>query len=124
MTSLSTLVRDGLSFSRTPKAIFRNAIFLVSFASVLTGACISNLRAGSTEDEISFAGEVRWISVEGGFFGLVTEDGRKFFPLNLPEEFKKEGLKIKVKGNIKKGIATVQMWGAPFEIREIEVHRK
>lgn len=124
MTSLSTLVRHGLSFSRTPKGLFTNAIFLISFASVLTGVCISSLRAGSAEDEISFVGEVRWISVEGGFFGLVAEDGKKFFPLNLPEEFKKEGLKIKVKGNIKKGIATVQMWGAPFEIHEIEVHRK
>jgi hypothetical protein len=78
MIFLSTLSQDGLSFSRTPKAIFRNAIFLVSFASVLTGACISNLQAASAEDEISFAGEVRWISVEGGFFGLVAEDGRKF----------------------------------------------
>jgi hypothetical protein len=124
MTSLSTLSRDGLPFSRTPKAIFRNAIFLISFASVLTTACISSLGAAGAQDEISFVGEVRWMSLEGGFFGLVAEDGRKFFPLNLPEEFKKEGLKIKVKGNIKKGIATVQMWGTPFEIREIEVQRK
>ena len=91
---------------------------------LLTAACIATYGSGSAQGDISFVGEVRWISLEGGFFGLVAEDGRKFFPLNLPQEFKKEGLKIRVKGNIKKGIATVQMWGAPFEIREIDIHRE
>jgi hypothetical protein len=106
------------------KVTLRNAFSFVSLVFLLTGACIANFGTSGAQDEISFVGEVRWISVEGGFFGLVAEDGKKYFPLNLPQEFKKERLKIKVKGNIRKGIATVQMWGAPFEIREIEVHRK
>jgi hypothetical protein len=124
MTSLPLLIRDGLTFSNIHKVIFRNAFFIISLTFLLTGAWISIYGSGSAQDEISFVGEVRWIPLEGGFFGLVAEDGRRFFPLNLPQEFKKEGLKIKVKGNIKKGIATVQMWGAPFEIHEIEAHRE
>jgi hypothetical protein len=124
MISLPVLIRDGISFSKIHKVTLRNAISFISLAFLLTGACIANFGTSGAQDEISFVGEVRWISIEGGFFGLVAEDGRKFFPLNVPQEFKKEGLKIRVKGNIKKGIATVQMWGAPFEIREIEVHRK
>ena len=101
-----------------------NVIFLISLVFVLTGACISSYSVCGAQDEISFLAEVKWISLEGGFFGLVTEDGRKFLPLNLPEEFKKKGLKVRVKGNIKKDIATVQMWGMPFEIREIDIHRE
>jgi hypothetical protein len=122
--SPSILSREGLSFLRIQKATLRNAFSFISLAFLLTGACIANFGTSGAQDELSFVGEVRWISVEGGFFGLVAEDGRKFLPLNLAQEFKKEGLKIKVKGNIKKGIVTIQMWGAPFEIREIEVHRE
>ena len=118
------LSRVPLSFSRIPRVTVINVIFFISLVFVLTGACVLSFGTGAAQDEISFVGEVKWISLEGGFFGLVAEDGRKFFPLNLPEEFKKEGLKIRVKGNIGKGIATVQMWGIPFEIREIEIHRE
>ena len=122
MIALPILSRYSRSFSKTFRPIFKSTIFLISFAFFLTASCISNFGTSVAQDAIIFVAEVRWISVEGGFFGLVAEDGRKFFPLNLPQEFKKEGLKIKVKGNIKKGIATVQMWGAPIEIREIEHH--
>jgi hypothetical protein len=124
MISLPLLIRDDLSFSKINKIIHGNAFFIIFLTFLLTGVCISIYGAGSAQNEISFVGEIRWISLEGGFFGLVAEDGRKFFPVNLPQEFKKEGLKIKVKGNIKKGIATVQMWGVPFEIHEIEAHRE
>ena len=103
---------------------FPRSILFISLLFVLTAACISSYNVWGAQDEISFMAEVKWISLEGGFFGLVAEDGRKFFPLNLPEEFKKEGLKTRVKGNIKKDGATVQMWGAPFEIREIEVRNE
>jgi hypothetical protein len=102
---------------------FSRSILFISLLFALTGACVSSYSVWGAQDEIRFVGEVRWISLEGGFFGLVAEDGRKFFPLNLPEEFKKEGLKIKVKGKIKKGTVTVQMWGAPFEVREIVEER-
>lgn len=123
-TLIFILNQDGLSLSRIPGVTVINVIFLISLVFVLTGACISSYSVCGAQDEISFLAEVKWISLEGGFFGLVTEDGRKFLPLNLPEEFKKKGLKVRVKGNIKKDIATVQMWGMPFEIREIDIHRE
>ena len=107
------------------------AILLISLSLPPCAACTSTVekRISSAPpahpnpaEKVSFVAEVSWISLEGGFYGLVAEDGRKFFPLNLPEEFKKKGLKIRVKGNIRKDIATIQMWGMPFEIREIEIH--
>lgn len=75
----------------------------------------------SAAEEIIFVAHVRWISLEGGFYGLEAKDGRKFLPLNLPEEFRKNGLKIRVRGKIQKGIVTAYMWGTPLEILEIEI---
>jgi len=70
---------------------------------------------------LDFVAELRWISLEGGFYGLVAEDGRKFLPLNLPDDFRKDGLKTRVRGMIKEDVATIYMWGTPLEIIEIDI---
>jgi len=71
------------------------------------------------EDIISIAGTIKYIPLERGFYGIITEKGDKYLPINLPEEFKKDGLKIEFKAKLKK-IATIQMWGKPIEILEIK----
>jgi hypothetical protein len=102
-------------------------LILISFLWVGTSACGSlseskapNNPASDSDEEIHFVGEVKWIPLEGGFYGIVAEDGRKFLPLNLPERFCKDGLKLRVRGMIRKDIVTFRMWGKPFEIHQIE----
>ncbi|HDD64933.1 MAG TPA: hypothetical protein ENF61_02335 [Firmicutes bacterium] len=63
-------------------------------------------------------GTVKYIPLEGGFYGIVTEEGEKYLPMNLPSEFKKDGLKVWFKGNLLK-MATTQMWGKPIKILKI-----
>lgn len=82
---------------------------------------VSSADSKDAEQEALLVVEVRWISLEGGFCGLVAEDGARYLPVNLPEEYKKDGLKIKVRGKIRTNVATVYMWGTPLEIIEIEV---
>jgi hypothetical protein len=109
---------------------FLTALLIVSFFSTVMEGCESLYeRHGlnkpsnfdSKEEEISFVAEVILIPLEGGFYGLLAEDGRRFLPLNLPEGFRREGLKVRVRGEMKKNVATIYMWGTPFEIHEIEV---
>lgn len=88
--------------------------------------CLSHERPGpnepdNAEEEVSLVAEVRWIPLEGGFYGLVTQDGRRFLPINLPDEFRKDGLKVSVRGRIKE-VPTIYMWGKPLEIHTIEVY--
>jgi hypothetical protein len=90
-----------------------------SFA--LSFALAESTHLNHAEKEIIFIAKVRWISLEGGFYGLVAEDGEKFLPLNLPDDFRKDGLMSRVRGIIKKDVATIYMWGTPLEIVEIEV---
>jgi len=63
-------------------------------------------------------GTIKYIPLEGGFYGIETEKGEKYLLLNLPEEFKKDGLKVWFKAKLRKR-ATIQMWGRPIEILEI-----
>lgn len=73
-------------------------------------------RAGQ---EVVFAAEVELISLEGGFFGLIAEDGTKYLPLNLPEGFRRDGLRVKVRGRLKEEAVTIYMWGKPLEVLDI-----
>lgn len=63
---------------------------------------------------------VRHIDVEGGFYGLVTDDGRKLDPVNLPEEFRKDGLRLEVRFVPVRNQVSIRMWGTPVQIIAIQ----
>ena len=77
----------------------------------------------SEEKIITEIGTIKYIQLEGGFYGIVTEKGEKYLPINLKEEFKEDGLRIWFKARPKK-VATIQMWGKPIEILEIQKIRE
>jgi len=68
---------------------------------------------------ISKVGTIKYIPLAGGFYGIVTDDGGHFFPLNLREDLKVDGVRVKFKARIKRDIVTIFMWGTPIEIIEI-----
>ncbi len=65
-------------------------------------------------------GTIKYISLEGGFYGIIGDRGDKYFPLNLPEEFRQDCLRVEFKAKIRKDVATIQMWGVPVELIEIK----
>lgn len=71
--------------------------------------------------QLSFIATVKFMNLEGGFFGLVSNEGKHWLPLNLNKEFQQHGAVIKVKGNPVKGMMTIQQWGTPFSITHIEL---
>lgn len=69
-----------------------------------------------------FEGEVVYLSFAGGFWGIVTIDGKKYDSVTgVPDEFATNGLKVKGKCRIIKGGASFHMWGELAEIIEIEL---
>lgn len=81
---------------------------------------------GNVEDEnvISGTGTVVYIRLEGGFYGIMGDDGKRYYPLNLPEEYRVEGLRVRFEGVIRSDVATFHMWGTPVELKSIEPLRK
>jgi hypothetical protein len=71
--------------------------------------------------EVSFTAILKYMKLEGGFYGLVTKEGQHWLPMNLPNEFKKHGAMVKVKGHEIKGMMTIQQWGKPFSITDIQL---
>jgi hypothetical protein len=69
---------------------------------------------------VPFRGTVKYIDLEGGFYGIVDETGKEYLPLNLKDEFKVDGLKVEGIGEIEENATTVYMWGTPINVLKIE----
>jgi len=84
---------------------------------ILTIIAIS---CSSLESEVRFTtGTVKYISLEGGFYGITTDDNKNLDPLNLAKEFQVDGKRIYINYVVKKDMASFHMWGTIVEIIEI-----
>ncbi|MHB8904992.1 MAG: hypothetical protein ACYC4T_03415 [Melioribacteraceae bacterium] len=99
------------------KNIIKNLIVFL----FLTAVIISCSSVESEYSEIRYAtGSVKYLSFEGGFYGIITDDNKNLDPLNLPKEFQVEGKRIQFKYIEKNDMASIHMWGTIIEI--IEIH--
>jgi len=96
------------------KSIIKNLIAFL-FLTIVIISC------SSTEPElIDTTGTVKYISLEGGFYGIVTDDGKSLDPLNLSKEYQVDGKRIQFKYIEKSDMASFHMWGMIIEIIEIK----
>ncbi|WP_105189238.1 hypothetical protein [Pseudoalteromonas sp. T1lg48] len=71
-------------------------------------------------DDTWLEAEVCYFNLEGGFFGLLTSDGKRLLPLNLPAKFSHHGARIKLRGYEQRDMMTIQQWGTPFHLTQID----
>lgn len=53
--------------------------------------------------------------IEGGFWGMITEDGKQYLPMEFPEQLKHEGRSVAVTLQ-EIDVMTSMSWGIPVEI--------
>ena len=70
--------------------------------------------------EVSLEGTVVRIDLEGGFFGILGDDGENYDPLNLPAEYQVDGLRVVFAGRIRDDVASAHMWGYLVTIESID----
>ena len=73
-----------------------------------------------TPENFSAAGTVRFIDLEGGFYGIEGNDGEHYDPMNLPEDYQEDGLKIQFQFEESKGMASTRMWGRIIKLNHLE----
>jgi len=71
------------------------------------------------EDVISDTGTVRYTDLEGGFYGIVADDSTRYLPKELDAAFQQNGLRVRFRVQVRKGVVTMQMWGRPVRLLEI-----
>ncbi|WP_432821617.1 hypothetical protein [Trichloromonas sp.] len=70
-------------------------------------------------DLVEFDGTVVCLQFEGGFYGLLADDGREYEPINLPEPMRSHNLRVRVKGRLRTEMVSFRMWGEIIEIIDI-----
>ena len=75
--------------------------------------------APDPEDIISDTGTVRYIDLEGGFYGLIADDSTHYLPDSLDASFRQDGLRVRFRAQIREDVMTMQMWGRPVRILDI-----
>ncbi len=77
-----------------------------------------NIMVVEKTELITESGTVEYQDLEGGFYGIITDESR-YDPINLPEQYKNDGMKIDFVAYPRSDLASFHMWGELIEIRHI-----
>ena len=72
-------------------------------------------------EPIHTTGTVKYMDFIGEFYGIIADDGSHYNPMNLPEGFKTDGLRVIFSAIIKRGFGSIHMWGLIIEIIDIKL---
>lgn len=76
---------------------------------------------GETEHTlVRSRGIVLFNDLEGGFYGILADDGSRYLPQNLPAEYSKDKMRINFTAALRPDIVTSSMWGTPVEIKTVD----
>ena len=76
--------------------------------------------AAPSENQISSTGTVRFQEMEGGFWGIIGDDGVKYDPMQLSKKKKKEGLRVRFTASPETDMMSTHMWGMIIKLSHIE----
>jgi hypothetical protein len=75
--------------------------------------------ANGGQTEINEKGTVTYLRFEGGFFGIIGDDGKDYDPMDMPQEFKVDGLRVQFTANYT-DLLSYHMWGYIIKLITIE----
>jgi hypothetical protein len=99
--------------SRTVSGISALFLWVMILAAAGTAGCPPSCRLQGT-------GTIQRLEMEGGFFGIVTDSGDRYRPVNLPDRFASEGVRVRFCADPVQGLVGIQMWGTPVHLVSIE----
>lgn len=89
---------------------------IVLIAALLAGGCTET---GKTDGAVEGAGTISRIENDGETYTIVMEDGTRYAPVNLGEDYRSDGVKVYFRGVILEDAGSPCI---PVEIREIGIY--
>ena len=78
------------------------------------------LISGCTENYIHGEGVIIFNDFEGGFYGIIGDNGENYDPINLEKEFQEDGIIVSYTLKVLEDQLSIHQWGIVVEIIEIE----
>jgi len=69
---------------------------------------------------IEVTGVIRFQDIEGGVYLLETEDGGRYQLLDLPDDFREDGLAVRATFRIESDVMTTGQAGTPAKVLHVE----
>jgi hypothetical protein len=99
--------------------IEKNFLYILALFSLIifnTG-CIGKDNSALSRTEISDSRVIQHITNwENVFYGIVTHGGKEYYPINLPESFRQNGIIMDFSGELRYNASTDVKWGIPIEL--------
>jgi glucose/arabinose dehydrogenase len=70
-------------------------------------------------DIVEISGEVVYLPIEGGFYGIISSNGQRYLPDAMPPDFAQAGLQVRARLKLRRNRLGFRMWGQPVEILDI-----
>jgi hypothetical protein len=71
-------------------------------------------------DLITKNGTVRYLDLEGGFWGIVADDSTRYDPGTLDERFRQDGMRVRFDARRNEGQMSIRQWGTLVTIVRID----
>jgi hypothetical protein len=85
------------------------------------GIVVISFIHGLSNEYLLGAGEVEFYPDDGGFYGIISDDGTHYEPINLPDEFKIDGLQVLFIFKLPNDSTSYHLWLRIVEIFDIIV---
>jgi len=86
----------------------------------LAGAGGCHEKQPTDPDVIQGTGTVTYVDLEGGFYGIVADDGKRYDPLNLEPGHRVNGKRVRFEGRLQRDRMTTRQWGQVLELSRVE----
>ncbi|MFX1378679.1 MAG: hypothetical protein ACFFA4_06260 [Promethearchaeota archaeon] len=97
-------------------------LLLIALSLGIPSIVIAQLNPPENQNQnlVQGIGEIVYLSFEGGFFGIISDNGNAYDPINLPSEFEIVGLRVEFRGEIL-DLYSFHMWGRIIKILFIRI---
>ena len=92
----------------------------IILASLMLAGCTLLGADRNSDDIINGIGTIRWIKDPSGFYGIISDDNWKLEPVDLPETFRADYMRVLFKVRANPKIASIHSWGTGVEVLKIE----
>jgi len=98
--------------------MFKKTSLILLLVMYLLAISLPVFASSSAHETIHMKGTVRYIAADGTY-GILGENGKKYQPVRLAKEYRKEGLAVAFDAKIREDLIGARMWGTAIEITRI-----
>jgi hypothetical protein len=110
---------EEFTMRRTPLIALLAGMLLLSAAGCPPTGSDLRGRVEHDGDFVTGTGTVYWFSLEGGFYAIRGDDGVTYDPMNLPADFKQDGVPVHFRVKVRNELISIHMVGPVVEVVEI-----